>query len=250
MDKKIKACNRSLLPIVFLLFIIPSSSLYAFSIPETLNYDLTWFGIKAGTSSLSIQDNGSTYKITSRADSAKWLSLFYTVRDRVESVITKNLNGPGLPLNYRLKIREGRHRRNKEVIFDHEKKKALYHDYIKKREQTYDVPSGVLDPLTGFYMIRKRDLKVGRSEYVKIFDSKRIWDVEVKVLRKEKVTLPIGDFNIVVVKPLLKSEGIFNRKGDVYIYLTDDERRIPVILEAEVVVGSIKAIITKIETEK
>ncbi len=95
MEKKQKETKKKIPHPSFLLFIcfflfLQSVPLNAFPIPETLHYDLTWFGIKAGTSSLSIKDNGNTYIIKSRADSAKWLSVFYTVRDRIESVIKKN----------------------------------------------------------------------------------------------------------------------------------------------------------------
>jgi len=65
--------------------------------------------------------------------------------------------------------------------------------------------------------------------------------VEVQVLRREKVKTKLGEFDTVVIKPLMKSEGIFNRKGDVYIWLTDDKKRIPVKLESKVAIGSITA---------
>jgi hypothetical protein len=47
-----------------------------------------------------------------------------------------------------------------------------------------------------------------------------------------------------VIQPLLKSEGIFARTGDIVIWLTDDDRRIPVQMKSKVVVGSITATLT------
>jgi hypothetical protein len=76
---------------------------------------------------------------------------------------------------------------------------------------------------------------------VTIFDSKKVWNVEVKVLKKERVTLPMGTFDTVVVKPLMKSEGIFYRKGEILIWLTDDAKHIPVKLQTKVAVGHITA---------
>ncbi len=61
------------------------------------------------------------------------------------------------------------------------------------------------------------------------------------MLRKEKVGVPAGEFDTIVVKPLMKSEGIFSRKGEIYIWLTDDERRIPVMLKTKVKIGSVNA---------
>ncbi len=65
-----------------------------------------------------------------------------------------------------------------------------------------------------------------------------------KVLRREVLVTPLGRFNTIVIHPLLKSEGIFARTGDMFIWLTDDERRIPVQMKSKVAVGSITATLT------
>lgn len=217
--------------------------LEAFQLPEILNYDLTWTGIKAGEASLEIRDSGEEVKILSTARSAKWVSVFYTVNDVVESRLAKNRK-PGLigqPLNYRLNIREGRHRKNKEVIFDETNLKAIYIDYLDKERKEFDLPFPIFDPISSFYQLRTMNLEVGKSVYVTVFDSKKVWNVEVQVLRKERVEVPAGEFNTIVVKPLMKSEGIFSRKGEIYIWLTDDEKRIPVMLKTKVKIGSVNA---------
>jgi hypothetical protein len=82
---------------------------------------------------------------------------------------------------------------------------------------------------------------VGNSVFVAVFDNKKVWDIEVQVLRKERVQVPAGQFQTIVIKPLMKSDGIFYRKGDIFIWLTDDEKRIPVMLKTKVKVGSITA---------
>jgi hypothetical protein len=82
---------------------------------------------------------------------------------------------------------------------------------------------------------------VGTSYYIDIFDCKKLWNTEVKVLRREEIETPLGKFRTVVIKPLLKSEGIFARTGDMYIWLTDDDRRIPVLMKSKVKIGSITA---------
>ncbi len=68
--------------------------------------------------------------------------------------------------------------------------------------------------------------------------------MEVKVLRKEELDSVIGKRKTLVLKPELKSEGIFLRKGDIFIYLTDDEKRIPVMLRTKVLIGSVVADMT------
>ncbi|MBI5188101.1 MAG: DUF3108 domain-containing protein [Nitrospirae bacterium] len=210
--------------------------------PEKLEYDLTWKGIKAGTASLEIINYGNKIKIVSTARSAKWVSVFYTVDDRVESTLIKNESAfIGQPLNYKLKIREGRHRRDKEIIFNHSTGKATYINYLEDERLDFNIPANIFDPLSSFYYLRTLDLEIGQSVFIDVFDSKKVWNVEIQILKKERLELPTGVFDTILVKPLMKSEGIFNRKGDILIWLTDDKRHIPVRMQTKVVVGSVVA---------
>jgi hypothetical protein len=228
---------------VLLFSLVFCGEAFSFQIPETFVYDLTWSGIKAGEASLMIKKNGGELIITSTTKSAQWLSLFYTVDDWAESRLPGDvgIKSIGRPANYKLKIREGKHRKNKEVIFARDASTALYIDYLNGEKKSFDIPSVVFDPLSSFYHLRTRDLAVGKSVFIPVFDSKKVRDVEIQVLRKEKVKVPAGEFNTVVVKPLIKSEGIFYRKGEISIWLTDDDKRIPVKLKTEVKIGSVIA---------
>ncbi|MBI5640867.1 MAG: DUF3108 domain-containing protein [Nitrospirae bacterium] len=211
--------------------------------PEKLIYELTWTGIKAGTAMLEITDNKETTKIVSTARSADWVSVFYTVDDRIESVLGKPQVKAsfGFPRSYRVKIREGRHRRDKEVIFDGSLRKAFFTDNISGEKKEVDIPDSIFDPLSSLYYMRTLAVEVGKPVFIDIFDSKRLWNVEVQILRKEKISTKLGSFDTIVVKPLMRSEGIFNRRGDMYIWLTDDQKRIPVKMQTKVAVGSVTA---------
>jgi hypothetical protein len=221
---------------------LPNAYSAPFTMPEKFIYDLTWTGIKAGTASLELRNDGDRVKILSTAQSASWVSVFYTVNDRVESTLLKNSSESfSQPSQYRIKIREGRHRRDKEIIFDAHNSKATYIDRLKPERKDFQITPQVLDPLSGFYYLRSLELSVGKPVYISIFDSKKVWNVEVQVLKKEKITLPTGAINTLVVKPLMKSEGIFYGKGEIFIWLTDDEKHIPVKMQTKVAIGSITA---------
>lgn len=227
-------------------FSVLSPDAGSFQVPEKLQYDLTWAGVKAGEASLEIKEDGDEIKITSTAKSAKWVSVFYTVNDIVESRLSKdNANQTiGQPVNYRMNLREGKHRRNREVVFERGSSKAIYIDYINNERNEFEIPPVIFDPISSFYYLRTVNLEVGKSVYVAIFDNKKVWDVEVQVLRKERIEVPAGEFDTIVIKPLMRSEGIFLRKGDIHIWLTDDKRRIPVMLKTKIKIGSINANLT------
>jgi len=66
-------------------------------------------------------------------------------------------------------------------------------------------------------------------------------DIEIKVLRKERIELPMGMVDTIVVEPLLKSEGVFRSRGTMNIWFTDDENLIPVMMRSKIFIGSIYA---------
>jgi len=227
-------------------FLLAPCTAAAFGIPETLRYDISWAGIKAGESVIEIRQADDATIIAVTTTSVKWISVFYPVNDRVESRVA---SGPtpgtiGLPLTYRLKLSEGRHRKDKEVIFDSARSKAFYIDYLDDERKEFDLPGAVFDPLSSFYRIRGMHLEVGKSAYIRIFDSKKIYDAEVQVLRKERIQGPSGEVDTLVIKPMMKSEGIFYQKGEMLIWLSDDDKKIPLRMKSKVKIGSVTANLT------
>jgi hypothetical protein len=238
---------------IFLIFLLSTFSFYSkaypFNIPESLVYDLTWTGIKAGEAYLEVKDNGSYIQFISRAYSAKWVSLFYHVEDIVVSTLKKEKYGGffATPINYRLKIKEGKHRRDKELIFDHASSKVTYINHLSDEKKDYNISYPVFDALSCFFYVRTLPLEVGKSVFINLFDSKKYYSVEIQVIRKENIKTSLGNYDSILIKPIMRSEGIFSRKGDIYIWLSDDERRIPLMLQSKVAVGSIKATLVSIQ---
>jgi hypothetical protein len=67
--------------------------------------------------------------------------------------------------------------------------------------------------------------------------------IEIRVLRKERVSTPVGEFDTIAIEPMVASEGVFEGKKGVVIWLTDDNRRIPVKAQTKVTVGSVTALL-------
>lgn len=231
--------------VICILFCFSDAS--GFSVPERLQYDLTWTGVKAGEAVLEVKDDGPNIQFISKATSAKWVSVFYRVEDIVVSTLKKGGNKDfhekfiGAPYNYRLKIREGRHVRDKELTFDHTARKVTYINHIDKETVEAEVNNSTFDALSSFYFARTVPLEVGKSVYIDVYDSKKLYKVEVQVLKKETIETELGTFKTILIKPIMKSEGIFYKKGDILIWVTDDEKRLPVLIKTKVLVGNIKA---------
>jgi hypothetical protein len=157
-----------------------------------------------------------------------------------------------MPSSFRIRQHEGKYRSDKETRFDVKGRKVVYFDYLKdlRNEQEFDLPR-LWDVVSGFYYLRTQQLEVGRTVYVDVFDSDKFLRVEVDVVKKDRVRVPgRGDVDAIVINPLLKSEGLFQNKGNVLVWLTDDESKTPVRVETEVPVGKVVAKLRGIETER
>lgn len=257
------------------------SAAYAFEVPERLDFEIRWSGIKTGDAALDVKNEDGVLRITSTAASASWVSVFFHVEDKIDvradpssfkgtqgapppsqkgsvppatkGSVTQAGKGSAPPAAkgavppkkiYRISLKEGNFKREREFVFSR-LGKVLYIDHLKNERLEFDVPEVIYDPLSAFYVVRKMNLSVGGSVNVLVFDNKSVWDMEVKVLRKEKVKTPLGVFDTIVIKPLMKTEGIFKSKGDIHIWVTDDELKMPVKLQTKIAIGSVTAILVK-----
>ncbi|MBI5055820.1 MAG: DUF3108 domain-containing protein [Nitrospirae bacterium] len=200
-------------------------------------YYIYWSGIKAGTAEFTFENSPEGLTLTTYATSAPVISIFYKVEDFAQST----LDPDGYPKSFILKASEGRHKRDKETYFESMpdgKHKVNYYDKIKDKRAEFFFDQPAYDPLSAFFAMTKMSLEEGQSKFIDIFDSKKLYHTEIQVLKKEKVRVPAGEFNTILVKPLLKSEGLFRKTGDIFIWATDDDRKLPVLLKSKAVIGS------------
>lgn len=214
---------------------------------EKLSFDIYWLGIYVGRAVLeAINDNGRV-KITSRVHSAPFISTFYTVDDYAESRVIN-----GIPSYFKIKQHEGRKRSDKETLFDTDNKRIIHINHIKGTKDEHSLNGDMVwDVMSGFYYLRTQQLDIGKTLYINIFDSNKFYQAEVQVLRKDKIkTDNDKELDTVVVKPILKSEGLFENKGSIFVWLSDDDLKLPLRVETEVPIGKVVAKLKGIETEK
>jgi Protein of unknown function (DUF3108) len=213
---------------------------------EKFYFDIYWLGIYVGNATLEAVNDADTVSITSQVHSAPVISTFYKVEDYAESELKK-----GLAAHFRIRQREGRYRSDKETIFDRDGGKVRYFDYRKGTRAEHTLAKVPLwDVISGFYFLRTQFLQVGERLSIDIFDSDKLYTAEVSIVRKEKARFAEkGEVDAVVVKPVLKSEGIFQHKGDILVWLTDDEKKIPLKVETKVPIGTVRVELKRLETE-
>ena len=226
----------------FLVLPLSVSPASALTVPEKLVYDVSWTGLTAATAVHEVTAKGDELHIVSTTRSSGFLNAFFAVDDRAESVLTRGSGDRfGSPKSYHQNMKEGSYRALREARFDPQSLKVETKDLLKKTQKIDSISSNTFDSLSCIYYIRSLDLVPGKSVYVDIFDCKRLWKTEVKVLRREEITTRLGRFKTLVVMPLLRAEGQTPRFGQTVVWLTDDSLRIPVKMSTKVKVGKITA---------
>lgn len=209
----------------------------AFQTGEYLKFIIRYGPIKAGYAYMEIPEitavnERSSYHIVSRAESNDFFSAFYKVRDKVESF----MDSTGMfSWRFEKHLREGKYRADVKNIFDQENRKVI------TKKDTFAVPLYTQDVLSTLYFIRTQELKLGQSISVENFSDGKLYPLEVKILKKETVRVKAGKFPCIIVEPILRSTGIFQHKGRLKVWLTEDKTHTPVMMKSEIVVGSVVA---------
>ena len=186
-------------------------------------------------SALSSDRGAPAYHLVNETWSTPTFSFFYRVHDRSESYVDyQSLTS----LAFHKKIEEGGYRHEESVEFDHQKNKAYY-----STGQTVDLVPGSKDILLSLFYARLFPLELGKSLSIDNHTDKVNYPLEVKVHKKETIGTVLGKMECLVIEPVLRTPGLFESKGRLLIWLTNDARRIPVLMKSKIIIGSINAVL-------
>jgi len=212
---------------------------------EKLVYRVSLLGMPVGSAELEAKKVQGEIWITLRVKSDLALSTIYPVDDLIE---TRHIHG-----NYiltRIRQQEGFFRGDRGFTLFLRDKNVFWIDRLTNRSVKEPLPnSEVVDILSGLYFLRNRELKIGTKELLHIYDSDTYSEVPIDVIRRENVSLPaFRNVDAVLIQPQLKTEGIFKRNGDILIWLSDDQYKVPVKIVTSIALGRVTAELVSAET--
>jgi len=212
---------------------------------ERLEFRLKWQGIPAADATLEVEDGGEgriLFKAT--AKTVGLANFLYPVESRIVS--TARLDG----FRAERYVKDGHEGREpsevEEIVFDLEQGTAVLSEDGVAREPV-EVPFDVRDPFAAFYGFRVSDPDSEGVVEMTISDGKRTKSGKVRVVAKERVRTPAGIFDTIKIAPEIEGlGGVFKKSpgATLYIWLTDDEWRRPVMMRSKVSVGSFTARLT------
>lgn len=221
----------------------------AWGFGERLSFDISYGPITAAEAFLTIspsavQMNGrDSYEINFEVNSRPSFDMVYKVRDYYKSYVdTRGL----FPWRFEQHIREQDFKRDFEVNFlpDSQKVKTIGNG-TELREFT--VAPYVQDIYSAFYYARTLDLskyKDGDVIDIPTFNDDKTFNLAVKIIGRETVDVEAGEFKTIIVQPML-TEGFTNKTSDIFVYLSDDDRKIPVKVKMKIVIGALVAELTE-----
>jgi hypothetical protein len=124
----------------------------------------------------------------------------------------------------------------------------VYPDRKMFRLNTEEERESVADPLDDaafFYFLRTIPMEIGKSyDFHRYFDP-RANPVTIRVLRREKIEVPAGQFDAIVIQPMIKTNGLFSEGGHAELWLSDDNRRILLQMKSKLGISSLNLYLRK-----
>jgi hypothetical protein len=224
---------------------------------ESLSYEvyyhwgLIWANAGEATFSVNKEDfRGKTvFHLSGVGSTHKNYDWFYKVRDKFESWIdTSTLK----PFRYIRNSNEGSTHVYNDNYFYFPRKEASYYRIIKGKtlKDTVKINDCTFDVLTMIYFARcidysqyQPDTKIPISLYLdgQVYDK-----LYIRYVGKEKINTVLGEINCIKFKPLLIAGTIFSGGEEMTVWVTDDEKKIPVFIKTPIVVGEVQVKIKSI----
>ena len=206
-----------------------------------MRFDLRWTVVPAGEAILEVLpiqiiDGRQVYHFRLTAESNAFVDLFYKVRDRIDAYASIDMSRA---VRYFHKQNEGDNHKDVTVHFDWEKDIALYSDGSSNKK--IKIKPGTFDPLSVFYYSRMAGFKADGTIECPVSDGKKCVDGMARIIKKETIKIASGTYETFLIEPDLKHVGgVFKKSKDakIRLWITADDRRIPVKIASKVSVGS------------
>jgi hypothetical protein len=200
---------------------------------EELVYRVDFIGITMGYARFRYRGivsigGKSAYHLNVRAWTSGVLSFVYPINDTIDYYLDAETLAP-------IRQEYTRHERGKDdvALYNQETGRITYRyrQTGKIRKQVDTVPS-VYDPVSAAYYFRWRDLGV-ENRPRNVYGGRKLYQISTRILGNERIKTTNGDVDTIAVRPVIRRDGKPDDKGDLKIWFSSDERRVPVRLYAK-----------------
>jgi hypothetical protein len=226
---------------------------WPFAVGETATYDVTFGPVRVGRASLAIEAVealGATaaYRLAFEMSGGPF---FYKIDDRTVSWLATD---PYRSLRFEQVLHQGGYERHRRYELDHGTETFVREDWddgaggyvAHDTERDIAMPGLALDEISLLYLVRTLPLQVGQTYTFENYFKEQGNPVVVEVLRRESVRVRAGKFDTIVLRPTIRTDGIFGEDGRAEVYISDDESRTIVQLKSQMKVGEMNMYLREI----
>ncbi len=218
---------------------------FQWPVGEELTYRLYWGYVPVGTATIraewTVKEGQEFLAIRIRTRSNQVIAKVYPVDDTVESLVDPKTF---LPVRFTKDLSEGAHRRHETTVFDRTNRVARWTSLRSGRTKEFPIPPDIRDIPTLMYSLRSHVFTPGKRETFKVMADEKVYDVGVEAQGKETLDLPrYKNVRCLKLEPDAAFEGIFVRRGRMWVWVSDDERCLATRIVASIPVANVRAVL-------
>jgi hypothetical protein len=210
---------------------------------ESLTYSIEWRLINAGRATVHWTSSGNdTAQIDLHVESAGLVSKLFRVEDTYIANMGSGLCGQSVQFT----AHEGSRERETKITFDYPNRRADYleRDRIKNTvvlARETEIPPCVHEIVGALYFLRTLNLEPGQSALLPLTDGKKSAVAKVEAQQREEIKTAAGTFKTIRYEAYVFNNVLYRRPAHLYVWLTDDPRRLPVQIRVrmQVTIGTI-----------
>lgn len=242
---------KKLFLLIFLFSVsILSAQMKAYGDGEYFKFRVHYGFVTAGYATLEVKDakirGKDVFHVKGFGETVGLSKVFFKVRDDYQSYIDKEEN---VPHRFIRDINEGGYTKDIVVDFNHNSKKATVKDNKHNETSIFTFEKDTQDMVSAFYYLRNhldtKSIKEGEEIEINMFFDNENFKFRLKFVGREVLKTNFGRVNTLVFRPYVQSGRVFKEQESLTVWISDDENKIPLLVKANLAVGSLKATLTE-----
>jgi len=167
---------------------------------------------------------------------------FFKVEDNYQSYIDVEKD---IPYRFIRNIDEGGYTKDIQIDFNHSNNKALIYNKKHNKKEWVNFPKDAQDMVSAFYYLRNHldisKIKENDTVEMDMFFDKENYKFKLKFLGREVLKTSFGRVSTLRFRPYVESGRVFKEQESLTIWVSDDDNKMPLLIKADLVIGSLKA---------
>ena len=217
---------------------------------EWFKFRIHYGPITAGYATLKVEDavlnNKDVFHVKGEGHTTGITKLLFNVDDYYQSYIDKELD---IPYRFVRKINEGGYTKDLVIDFNYDTQKAIVTNNKFNRVNQEPIPEKVQDMVSSFYYLRNhldtKNIKQGDVFDMNMFFDRGNYKFRLKFLGRETLKTTFGNVPTMRFRPYVESGRVFKEEESLTVWVTDDANKMPIVIKADLVIGSLKATLTE-----